>query len=147
MGKQAPKFDPSGFSTESYVKKISKPWGYELHLTPEGAPYMFKIIHINKGTRLSLQSHDQKSESWAVIDGRAGVIWESSDGALVECELEPGVGYTTSVGQRHRLFGITDCDVAEASTPELGTTWRHEDDYARPHETPAQRARERGETV
>jgi hypothetical protein len=39
--------------------------------------------------------------------------------------------------------GITDCDVVEVSTPELGTTWRLEDDFARPHETPQQRALER----
>ena len=41
--------------------------------------------------------------------------------------------------------GITDADIIEASTPELGTTWRLEDDFARPHETPEQRKLERGE--
>jgi hypothetical protein len=41
------------------------------------------------------------------------------------------------------LIGITDCDIIEASTPELGTTWRLEDDFARPDETPAQRELER----
>ena len=39
-----------------------------------------------------------------------------------------GVGYSTSVGQKHRLIGITDYDIVEVSTPEVGTTWRLEDE-------------------
>ncbi len=142
---QPPTFDPSSFSTASYIKRVEKPWGYELHWVPENVPYMGKVLHINKGARLSMQVHDQKQESWFIISGRALVIWEDSQGQLVETELRPGVGYSTHIGQRHRLKGITDCDIVEVSTPELGTTWRLEDDYARPHETPEQRKKERGE--
>ena len=138
-----PRFDPGGFTTGPYVKKIDKPWGYELHWVPEDAPYMGKILHINSGARLSLQLHDKKQESWFLMGGKAAVVWEDEKGALKQTELEPGKGYTTLIGQRHRLVGLTDCDVIEVSTPELGTTWRLEDDYARPHETPEQRERER----
>jgi mannose-6-phosphate isomerase-like protein (cupin superfamily) len=141
----APTFDPTNFSTDSYARRVDKPWGYELHLVPEGIPYMLKIIQVDEGARLSLQVHDEKQESWTLIEGRGGVIWENNQGEVVETELEPGKGYTTQIGQKHRLFGITACKFIEASTPELGTTWRLEDDYARPHETPEQRARERGE--
>lgn len=28
---QAPTFDPKDFSNEEYLKKVDKPWGYELH--------------------------------------------------------------------------------------------------------------------
>jgi mannose-6-phosphate isomerase-like protein (cupin superfamily) len=104
---------------------------------------MGKVIHINAGARLSLQLHDEKRESWMLMAGRAKVAWEDSAGELIETELQPGVGYTCALGQRHRLIGITDCDVVEVSTPELGTTWRLQDDYARPHETTEQRERER----
>lgn len=138
-----PNYDTSNFSTDSYVKRIDKPWGYELHWVPADAPYMGKIIHINQGARLSLQLHDEKQESWLVINGQAAVIWENAQGELVQTELQPGQGYSAKLGQRHRLVGITDCDVVEVSTPELGTTWRLEDDYARPHETPEQRDLER----
>lgn len=138
-----PQFDPADFSTAAYVKKIDKPWGYELHWVPADAPYMGKIIHINKGARLSLQLHDEKQESWLLISGQAAVIWEDQSGELVQTKLEPGQGYSTKLGQRHRLMGITDCDVVEVSTPEQGTTWRLEDDYARPNETPEQRELER----
>jgi mannose-6-phosphate isomerase-like protein (cupin superfamily) len=140
---QVPQFDPTSFITESYVKRVDKPWGYELHWVPADAPYMGKIIHVNAGARLSLQIHDEKQESWFLMSGKAAVMWDNEKGELVQTELEPGKGYSTKLGQRHRLVGITDCDIVEVSTPELGTTWRLEDDYNRPHETPEQRELER----
>lgn len=143
MDATAPTFDPKDFSTDSYVRRIEKPWGYELHWVPEDAPYMGKVLHINAGAQLSLQIHDQKQESWFLLNGNAAVIWEDASGNLTETILRKGVGYSTKVGQKHRLKGITNCDILEVSTPELGTTWRLEDDYARPDETPEQRAKER----
>lgn len=142
---QPPKFDASSFSTTSYVKRFDKPWGYELHWVPADAPYMGKILHINAGARVSLQLHDHKQESWFLMSGRAAVVWENEQGELIQTELQPGQGYSTKLGQRHRLVGLTDADVVEVSTPELGTTWRLEDDYARPHETPDQRNLERNQ--
>jgi mannose-6-phosphate isomerase-like protein (cupin superfamily) len=106
---------------------------------------MGKVLHIDAGKRLSMQVHDQKQEAYFLIKGRAKIVWDNDKGELVETELQPMTGYRTSVGQRHRLCGITDCDIIEASTPEAGTTWRLEDDYARPDETPEQRKIERGE--
>ncbi len=142
---KAPQFDPTNFSNSPYIKKIDKPWGYELHWVPEEAPYMGKVLHIDAGKRLSLQVHDQKQESWYVMNGSAKVMWDDDKGDLVETELIPGFGFSTKIGQRHRLIGITDCDILEVSTPEQGTTWRLEDDFARPNETPEQRKFERGE--
>jgi len=140
-----PVFDPKDFNTEPYVKRVEKPWGYELHWVREDAPYIGKVLHVSAGARLSLQVHDEKQESWFVMNGRAAVIWENAEGELIETELEPGKGYSTKIGQKHRLKGITDTDILEVSTPEAGTTWRLEDDYARPHETPEQRKKERAE--
>lgn len=148
MSDQVPAFDTSSFSTDSYIKRVEKPWGYELHWVPADTPYIGKLLHINEGCRLSLQVHDEKQESWFIIGGKGSVIWEGSQGKLVETELKPGVGYSTKVGQKHRLKGLKGgCDIIEVSTPEKGTTWRLEDDYARPHETPEQRAVERGEPL
>jgi len=79
--------------------------------------------------------HDQKEETWFLMAGRAKIIWDSPSGELIETELEPGKGYSCQIGQRHRLAGITDCDIVEVSTPEIGTTYRLEDDYGRPDET------------
>lgn len=128
---------------DPYVRRIEKPWGYELHWVPEGAPYLGKVLHINAGARLSLQVHDVKQESWFLMSGKAAALVEDASGELVQIELEPGKGYTVEVGKKHRLIGIADCDVLEVSTPEAGTTLRLEDDYSRPDETPEQRDIER----
>lgn len=141
----ASQFDASEFIQAPYVKRVEKPWGYEVHWTPADKPYMGKLLHINAGARLSLQAHDQKQESWMIMNGQAKVIWENKEGVISETELKPGLGYTCAVGQRHRLAGITECNVMEVSTQEIGTTWRLEDDYSRPDETEEQRAKERGE--
>lgn len=142
---QPPVFDPTNFKAVAYVKRVEKPWGYELHWVPPDAPYMGKLIHINAGARISLQMHDSKQESWFLLSGQAAVIWENSAGELIETELVTRQGYTTQIGQKHRLRGITEAEILEVSTPEAGTTWRLEDDYARPNETPEQRRKERGE--
>lgn len=138
-------FKKAPFHIDPYAKRVEKPWGYELHWVPEDKPYIGKLLHITDGKRLSLQVHDEKQESWFIIKGEGKVIWENNDGELIETILEYGKGYTTEVGQKHRLVGITDCDIIEVSTPEKGTTYRLEDDFARPDETPGQRKKERGE--
>lgn len=138
-------FERSLFNVDKFAKRVEKPWGYELHLVPESAPYMLKIIHINAGARLSLQVHDVKVESWTLMSGEGMVQWENNQGEMIETVFEQGVGFSTAVGQRHRLCGITDCDIIEASLPEGSTTWRLEDDYNRPDETDEQRKIERGE--
>jgi mannose-6-phosphate isomerase-like protein (cupin superfamily) len=135
-------------SERAFVRKVDKPWGWELHFVPDDWPYMAKLLHIHAGARLSLQRHlpgrtsPAKLETWVLHAGRAKVIWEDVDGRLVETELEAGKGYTAPAGLRHRLVGITDCDVFEASIPEGdGTTERLEDDYKRPDETAELRRR------
>ncbi len=138
-------FKKDTFSNDSFVLKVEKPWGYELILTPPHLPYTGKIIHIDEGKRLSLQVHDQKVESWTLKSGRAKVMWDNDSGDLIETELQEGVGFTSMVGQRHRLIGITDCDIFEVSTPEIGTTFRLEDDYKRPDETEEMRKKERNQ--
>jgi mannose-6-phosphate isomerase-like protein (cupin superfamily) len=137
--------DRSKFVTTPYVKKVDKPWGYEIHWVPEGMPYMGKILHIDAGKRLSLQAHDIKQETYWLLNGECNLVIENAKGELETIALKKGFGYTTMVGQRHRHQAVTDCDVMEVSMPESGTTWRLEDDYARPDETPEQRKKERGE--
>jgi len=119
------------FDNKPYARRVEKPWGWEIHWVPDDRPYMGKIEHIKAGCRLSLQYHDKKQESWLLINGRAKVIWDNAEGELVETELEAGKGFSCDLGQRHRLVGITDCDIVEVSTPEIGTTFRLEDDYKR----------------
>jgi len=129
------KIDPKNFSNLPYQKRIEKPWGWEIHWTPSNLPYMGKVLHVYADKRLSLQYHDKKQETWYLIGGRGKVVWDNEKGELIETELKMGEGYTCCVGQRHRLVGITDCDIVEVSTPEIGTTYRLQDDFSRPDET------------
>lgn len=127
--------DKVKFSATPYIKRIPKPWGYELHFTPNNLPYLGKILHLEAGKRLSLQVHDQKMESWYLLSGKVTMVLESSSGELKEINMEKGFGYTTHIGQQHRLVGVEESDVLEVSTPEIGNTYRLEDDYSRPDET------------
>jgi mannose-6-phosphate isomerase len=135
----------SKFTNSPYVKKVEKPWGYELHWVPEGLPYMGKVLHLNAGKRLSLQIHDQKQESYWLVNGECNLVLENTKGELDIVKMIKGQGYTTMIGQKHRHWAVTDCDIIEVSTPEMGTTLRLEDDYKRPDETPEQRIKERQE--
>jgi len=123
------------FSIKPYVKKIEKPWGYELILTPEESSVTGKILHLDDGKRFSLQYHDKKKETLALISGKALIILEDEKGDLKEIEMEPFKGYFIRPFQKHRCKGITGCDIFEASTEEEGKTVRLEDDYARGTET------------
>lgn len=136
-------FDKSSFTNTPFTKKVQKPWGYEIIFTPANLPYTGKIIHINAGKKLSLQVHDKKQESWILKSGLAKIVWENPQGALIETNLKEDEGYTCAIGQKHRLVGVTDCDIFEVSTPEIGTTYRLEDDYKRPDETEEQRKKDR----
>ena len=133
------------FSIEPLARRIEKPWGYEILLSPTDAPYTSKLIHVRAGKRLSLQVHDLKVETQTLVAGKGVLVLEGADGQLHEIAMQPGVGYHIAVGQRHRTCAAPDGDatIFEASTPEVGTTLRLEDDYARPDETEQLRHAER----
>jgi mannose-6-phosphate isomerase len=142
-------FQTSTFSLAARGARMDKPWGHEILLSPPNAPYAAKIIHVFAGKRLSLQIHDRKVETQTLIRGRGVLVLEDADGELHEIPLQPDLGYHVAVGQRHRLCAAPDEDavVFEVSSPEVGTTYRLEDDYARPDETraaPPRRARQPG---
>lgn len=108
---------------------ISKPWGSEVVLTEPNLPYTGKILKVLAGKRLSLQYHDQKTETLTLISGSAKIILNDT---IVD--MLPNQGYTIFPGTKHRVEAITDCQLFEVSTPEVGTTYRLEDDYHRSDE-------------
>jgi len=145
MTSQPPPFEKNAFSLDPLARRIEKPWGYELLLSPPDAPYAAKLIHVRAGKRLSLQVHDTKVETQTLVAGRGFLVLEGTEGEVHDVWLQPDVGYHIAVGQRHRLCAAPDEDVTvfEASSPELGITYRLDDDYARPHETEEVRAADR----
>ena len=128
-------FDPSKYNVVPFQKRIEKPWGYEIIYTPDTALAVGKIIHVNAGKRLSLQYHDEKIETLCLIEGKAKITLLGKDGATVELPMEFGKGYFVQKGQTHRVAAITDIVFVESSTPEVGNTFRIEDDNNRANET------------
>lgn len=128
-------FDPKMFSTTPFQKRVEKPWGYEIIYTPDNAPATGKILHIIAGKRLSLQYHDVKWETLCLINGKAVITLSKQNDEPVEIPMELYKGYHVVPGQIHRVTAITDIDFIEASTPELGNTFRLQDDTGRPTET------------
>ncbi len=128
-------FDTEKFSLTPFQKKVEKPWGYEIIYTPEEAPAVGKIIHVNAGQRLSLQYHDEKIETLCLIEGKAVITLGDKNGETVEENMEIDKGYFMRPGQIHRVMAVSDITFIESSTPETGNTFRLQDDSNRPTET------------
>ncbi|MGD8867147.1 MAG: cupin domain-containing protein [Gemmatimonadales bacterium] len=112
------------------VRKVEKPWGHEL-VWAYTDRYVGKILHIKAGEALSLQYHERKDETLHVLRGRM-VFWVGeTDDDLREVELSEGMSFRVVPGTRHRMAAVTDCDLLEASTPELEDVIRIEDRYGR----------------
>jgi mannose-6-phosphate isomerase len=138
----AGKFDPKTFLTKPHQQKVIKPWGYEIIYSPPNAPTVGKILHLKAGHKLSLQWHDQKTETLCLIKGQAKYILENNKNQLKEIDMELNKGYFNNPGQTHRIIAITDCDIIESSTPETGNTFRVKDEYKRDSETEKMRKME-----
>src|SRR5258707_14953943 len=95
--------NPESFTLEPQSRRIDKPWGYEILLSPPDAPYTSKLIHVKAGKRLSLQVHDTKVETQTLVVGRGVLILEGADGELHDIDMQPVVGYHLAIRQRHRL--------------------------------------------
>jgi len=115
--------------------KVIKPWGTETILTPPDSPYTAKIMSIKAGMRLSLQYHDQKTETLTLISGQVKITLGDSVDQLTTSDMQADVGYTILPKSIHRIEAVTDSVIFEASTPETGTTIRLEDDHGRQNET------------
>jgi mannose-6-phosphate isomerase len=126
--------DPAMLGDVAHRRRVEKPWGWEM-LWAETPLYVGKVLHVEAGKRLSLQYHDQKLETQCLMAGRAVLQLDDENGELREIAMELGVGYTIKPSRRHRLIAVSDSDVVEVSTPEVGTTYRLEDDYGRSHES------------
>ena len=90
-----------------------------------------KILHVDPGERLSLQTHKHRSEHWVVVSGIATVIRGAE-----EFKLYPNESTYIHVGDRHRLCNDTDCDlkVVEVQTGDYfgeDDIERFEDRYTR----------------
>jgi mannose-6-phosphate isomerase-like protein (cupin superfamily) len=110
-------------------ERVEKPWGYEL-IWAHTELYVGKVLHVNQGERLSLQYHVKKDETIHLWSGRLLLVLDEGHGR-VERQMAVGESYRVKPGTRHRMIALTDCDILEASTPELDDVVRLEDSYGR----------------
>lgn len=106
---------------------IQRPWGSFTNLN-SGDGWHLKVIEINPKSRLSLQSHKKRSETWIVIEGDVGTVVDGN-----EARHKPGITIHVPAGAKHRLFSEDGGKLIEVSFGEFDENdiTRHEDDYGR----------------
>ncbi|MEP6754675.1 MAG: cupin [Chthonomonadales bacterium] len=115
---------------EDLPVRIEKPWGYEIWYAWTDQ-YVGKIIHVNKGGRLSLQYHDLKDETSYLQSGKLLLVRGKTVDTLEETEISAGFQWRNTPGLIHTIEGIEDSDVLEVSTPHLEDVVRLDDRYGR----------------
>lgn len=84
-------------NTYKVHKTVYRPWGYYTVLG-EGKGFLTKMIQVNPGQKLSVQSHNHRSEHWVVLEGTAKVVLEGK-----EHILSPGHSVDIAVKEIHSL--------------------------------------------
>jgi mannose-6-phosphate isomerase-like protein (cupin superfamily) len=110
-------------------ERVEKPWGYEL-IWAHADKYVGKVLHITAGQALSLQYHRVKDETIHLFSGSMRFEYDRGEGRR-ELTLRAGQSVRIRPGMIHRMVAVSDCDVLEASTPELEDVVRLEDRYGR----------------
>ena len=83
--------------TQMVHKTVYRPWGFYTVIA-EGEGFQTKLIHVNQGQKLSVQSHNHRSEHWVVLSGMAKVVLEGKDHIL-----SPGHSIDIAVKAIHSL--------------------------------------------
>ena len=116
-------------SGRSQVRRVPKPWGYEI-IWAHTDRYVGKVLHINAGHALSIQYHNHKDETVYLLKGEMK-YWVKLENDLEDVRLREGDAFRITPGTVHYMEAITDCDILEASTPELDDVVRLQDRYGR----------------
>lgn len=116
--------------TQKVHKTVYRPWGFYTVIA-EGKGFISKIIHVNPGQKLSVQSHNHRSEHWVVLTGMAKVVLESK-----EHILSPGHSVDIAVKEIHSLQNPfeDDLEIIEVQKGDIlseDDIIRYEDMYGR----------------
>ena len=117
-------------NTHKVHKTVYRPWGYYTVLG-EGKGFLTKMIHVNPGQKLSVQSHEHRSEHWVVLEGKAKVVLEGKG-----LFLSPGHSVDIPVKAIHSLQNPyeEDLKIVEVQKGDLlieEDIIRYEDMYGR----------------
>ena len=111
------------------VRFVQKPWGHET-IWAHTDRYVGKVLHIKAGHALSVQYHNRKDETIHLLSGEM-IYRVQQDGVLTDMKLRAGESFRNEPGTIHQMEAVTDCDVLEASTPDLDDVVRLSDRYGR----------------
>ena len=117
-------------SGRTRVTVVAKPWGHET-IWAHTDRYVGKILHIKAGQALSVQYHERKDETVYLLSGEIIYRVQGDDGEMKDIGLKPGDAFRITPGTVHQMEAVTDCDVLEASTPDLDDVVRLSDRYGR----------------
>ncbi len=92
-------------NTHLVHKTVYRPWGFYTVIA-QGEGFLTKIIHVNTGQKLSVQSHNFRSEHWVVLSGTAKVVLEGK-----ELILSPGHSVDIPLKAIHSLQNPYNEDV------------------------------------
>jgi mannose-6-phosphate isomerase len=122
--------EPSRDAGPYAVTLVPKPWGHEL-IWAYTDRYVGKILHIKAGHALSVQYHNRKDETIHVLSGEMIYRVRDGEGTMRELRLRAGESWRNTPGVVHQMEAVVDCDVLEASTPDLDDVVRLSDRYGR----------------
>ena len=111
------------------VRFVQKPWGHET-IWAHTDRYVGKVLHIKAGHTLSVQYHNRKDETIHLLSGEM-IYRVQQEGVLTDMRLRAGESFRNEPGTIHQMEAVTDCDVLEASTPDLDDVVRLSDRYGR----------------
>lgn len=105
-----------------------RPWGSYTILGEN--PVAVKVITVNPESRLSLQSHDSRSEIWFALESGL-VAWV--EGRRIE--MQPFKRVRVGTGEKHRIENPTDIPLMFVELMygvyDENDIFRFEDDYGR----------------
>ncbi|MBU0668364.1 cupin [Patescibacteria group bacterium] len=113
------------------IKYKEKPWGREIWFACL-AGYAGKILEVKAGKRLSLQYHEQKTETQYLMSGKVKLTVGKDQNSLREIILNSGDKYDIYPYTIHRVEAIEDSQIFEVSTDQLEDVVRLADDFNRP---------------
>ena len=108
-----------------------RPWGCYKNVEEVESQYKVKVITVNIGQKLSLQSHNHRSEHWVIVKGK-GKVQVGKEFYI----LEKNQHIFIPVNELHRIENIGN-EVLEFTETQIGEYLgeddiiRYQDDYGR----------------
>lgn len=107
-----------------------RPWGWYKNIEEKNG-YKVKIISVNIGQKLSLQSHNHRSEHWVIVKGNAKI--QLGESYII---LKKDQHIYIPINEHHRIENIGD-ELLVFTETQIGEYLgeddiiRYEDDYGR----------------